>query len=292
MTILKTMRFPLQAFALIFFANIISAQPSNPKKLLDAGVAYFERDQIDSAAICWEKILTVFKENDPEYGRAMLNLGVVAEVKADKPTAKKWYKTALLSDLNELDPPFEENEEYACYKHTACMRLSTLAAKAGEYQEALKYVLMAEKTFPYKTTNGSSFEYRAVTLAKWQASFYNRLSMPDSALHVLLQKELDREIAYRLPSMATFSADDYYADVTRQAQDLVLKKYGSKEKFLKKLNKGMDGLAIRTEGLITFANLEIDGFKIQLGTVRPKAGKDDFIAQIKSTELYVWAAEK
>lgn len=273
---------------LIFFSEIGFAQPTNRQKLLDAGVAYFNAEKIDSAILCWQQVLVQFKEIDPEYGRAMLNLGVANEAKGDYKTSMDWYKTMLLVELDDRAPGFEEGEQFASYKHTACMRLATMFALEGKYREAIRYVNFAEHPHAYQTENGGDFEHRQVVLAKWKATFYLELGHPDSALHVLAQKLFDREIAYRLPTMRQYSFDDFYAPILPMALEIIDKMPEGRSGYKQRLDKAIKNIkSKKTADGATVATFVLDKFIFRLGTLETKPSKDFFIEGIKTSDLYM-----
>lgn len=270
---------------LVLSPFLLLAQPANTDKLFETGVALFQQEKVDSAILCWETLLKRIPETDPQYGRAMLNLGVAYSAIDNFREAKNWYKGMLILDLNDLSPGFEPGERYASFKHTACMRLATEEGYDGHYQEALRYVQLASNQYTYKTENGTDFERREVVLAKWKASFYQKLNHPDSALYVLLQKCLDTEIAWRLPQMTTFAPDNFYEPILPMTVQLVNSLVG-KDKFVKKLERAIAGIKTEQEGLVTFGVFQLDGFTYRLGSLNPRADKDFFIEQVKSSDLY------
>lgn len=253
---------------------------------LDRGVEFFMSNKPDSAIACWEMVLKTTKEQAPEYGRAMLNLGVGWEAMGDYEMSKKWYKTMLLVDLNELAPPVEEGDQFACYKHNACMRLSTMYALDGDYLNALHYVQRAGKVFPYQTEDGSAFEHRMVDIANWEATFYTKINQPDSALLVLTQKLFDTEIGYRLPAMRMFRIEDYYSGITPTALALVEKQYG-RAKFKTLLDQGLENMSIKQDALVTYGEFSVGKLKYRIGTLASSVTKADFQSQIKTTAFYL-----
>ncbi len=270
-----------------FMIGLTALQAQIPNdKLLDKGVYYFEQDMLDSAIYCWERVLVKFTEKEQAYGRAMLNLGVAYTALENEEMALKWYNTLLLSDVNDLDIGFEPKEDFASYKHNACMRMATIYAEQGDYAKALDYTQLAAKKHTYHTSYAGAFDYRNLTLANWQAEYYKRLNMPDSSLHVLLQAIFDREIGYRLPEMKVFSTDDYTGKITGKTLALIDQLYG-REKFLKALDKALEKIKI-TETTLGYKTASFSLFKMDfiLGTTLDKPENIYFIDQIKATEFY------
>lgn len=279
----------LVLFFILFFSFSLLAQSAFyvPKhRLFEKGLSYYKQSKLDSAILCWEDILIQYKETEPVYGQAMLNLGVVCQEKKEVEKAKKWYKTMLTVELDDFAPGFEANEQYASYKHNACMRLATLLGGEGQYRQALNYVNLAKNKHTYKTESGTRFEYRNIVLTKWQSTYYNKLNKPDSALFVLVHKNFDTEIAYRLPTMTTFgNTEGYYEAINKMALELIDKQKGGRTEFKKRLDKSIENITLQVKEGITYSTFNLDGLVYILGSAS-EATKQTFVNQIKATPLY------
>lgn len=276
----------LLIFAYSFSDSDLYAQPVAREKLLDLGVQYYNEMKLDSAIWAWEMVTVYFKPQEPEYGRAMLNLGVANEEKENYEKSKSWYKTMLVMDLNDLAPGFEENEKYASYKHTASIRLALMNAYDGDFKTALAYTKLARNTYKYQTENGADFERREVTLAKWQATYYERLGFIDSAAYTLTHKIFDSEISYRLPHLTTIGLEDFYGNITPIALTYIQQLYPNTKEFRSKIDKALKNMDIEHDGLTTYAIFKIDKFVYKLGTLEENASADFFVKLVTTSELY------
>jgi tetratricopeptide (TPR) repeat protein len=274
-------------FILFFSASLLAQSFYVPKhRLFEKGLSYYKQSKLDSAILCWEDILIQYKETEPVYGQAMLNLGVVCQEKKEVEKAKKWYKTMLTVELDDFAPGFEANEQYASYKHNACMRLATLLGGEGQYRQALSYVNLAQNKHTYKTESGTRFEYRSIVLTKWQSTYYNKLNKPDSALFVLVHKNFDTEIAYRLPTMTSFgNTEGYYEAINKMALELIDKQKGGRSEFKKRLDKSLENITLQVKEGINYSSFNLDGLLYTLGSAS-EATKQTFVNQIKATPLY------
>jgi hypothetical protein len=85
---------------LSLFSSGARNDPTSPAAHYNLGTAYRENDDLQSARREWEKTLAI----DPDYADALTQMGTLAAIQGDLPTAERYYLAALKAPLGVSDP--------------------------------------------------------------------------------------------------------------------------------------------------------------------------------------------
>lgn len=268
---------------LAFFSFAVSAQMSSCD-YLERAITHFQNKELDSAIVLMITAVEETPDTTSCYGRCFNNIPLAYAMLEDFDNAIIWFNKILDSDLDDMEPGTDIMEFYANYHHNACMKLVQVNEILENRHEALKYLDLAETKYPFETFSGTSYEKRAVSIAKWKAQLYEELNLPDSALYVQLNKILDTDIFYRKSDFDSFSDVSFYHELVHNVKEQIGKEQFDSE--MKQLKKSIKKLKINPSGDMRVAVFTYRDLEYKVGISNKDKTRKEIIARLMDNELF------
>ncbi|RZJ71292.1 hypothetical protein [Flavobacterium sp.] len=158
----------------------------NPDELrFEALIELAENKQFAQAADGFRKFLTDFPNSDYKP-RAHYNLGELLWQNHKVIEAANVFTQILDADYNETEAYGGIMEQYALYKNRSASNLAEIYLYIENYELAEKYLVMADKDYPYQHFCGNELTADAIYKAKMYGSIYLGQGKTDKAISVML----------------------------------------------------------------------------------------------------------
>ncbi|PHR27614.1 MAG: hypothetical protein COA38_13185 [Fluviicola sp.] len=270
-------------FCLTSFSFILTAQISSCD-YLEKAIGHFQNKELDSAIVLMTSAIKETPDTTTCYGRCFNNIPIAYAMMEDYDNAIIWFKKILTSDLDDLEQGTDIMEPYANYRHNACMKLVQVHEILEEQQRALAYLTLAETKYPFETFSGTSYEKRAVSIAKWKARIYESCGTADSSLFIQLNKILDTDIRYRKSDFTSLSVVNFYDNLIKNVSDIIGEQKLESEK--KKLKKSIQKLKLVPSGLMRQGIFVYRGLEYKIGVSDADKNRDEIILNLLENEFF------
>lgn len=270
-------------FYFLFVSYVVSAQISSCD-YLEKAVEHFQNKELDSAIALMTKAVEETPDTTNCYGRCMNNIPLAYAMRGDFDNAILWFDKILDSNLDDLQPGTSIMEPYANYHHNACMKLVQVYESLEKPQMALKYLNLAETSYPYQTFSGTSFEKRAVSITQMKARLYEGLGKKDSVLFIQLSKILDTDIRYRKPDYESLSNVNFYAELIVNVKELIGEDQLDTER--KKLKKAIQDIEMSQSGDMRVGTFNFRGLEYKIGVSDNSKTRKQVIQKLMQNEFF------
>lgn len=191
---------------------------------------YFEEGELDKALAGYMYIV----ENHPRnelYPRALNNAGYICLLQKDYNKAIEVFTILLNGNQDEREPSGGGimASPYANYCHRAASQISDCYYELQQYDSALRYLALSDTMYPFISTCGNAYAEYYIRTALRYADIYQKIGLPDKAIGKLLPQVFDSGLADNSKIIAEL--------------EKLLK---GKPKLLKKLEKSIDGVYLKT----------------------------------------------
>lgn len=215
--------------SLLLFSAVVSGQKM-PSDYFQEATRYFNEGDMDKALECYLYIV----ENHPRnelYPRALHNAGYVCFLQRKYQESVDAYTKLLNGGQNELEPLGGGimADPYTNFRHRAATQISDCYYELGQYDSALHYLALSDTVYKYISTCGNAYAEYYIRTALRYADIYQKLGQPDKAIGKLLPQVFDSGLADNSKIIAEL--------------EKLLK---GKPKLLKKLEKSIDGVYLKT----------------------------------------------
>lgn len=215
--------------SLLLFSAVVSGQKM-PSDYFQEATRYFNEGDMDKALECYLYIV----ENHPRnelYPRALHNAGYVCFLQRKYQESVDAYTKLLNGGQNELEPLGGGimADPYTNFRHRAATQISDCYYELGQYDSALHYLALSDTVYKYISTCGNAYAEYYIRTALRYADIYQKLGQPDKAIGKLLPQVFDSGLADNSKIIAEL--------------EKLLK---GKPKLLKKLDKAIDGVYLKT----------------------------------------------
>ena len=216
-------------FLMLLFSVVAFGQKM-PSDYFQEATRYFNDGDMDKALECYLYIL----ENHPRnelYPRALHNVGYVYFLQRKYQESVDAYTKLLNGRQNELEPLGGGimADPYTNFRHRAATQISDCYYELGQYDSALHYLALSDTVYKYISTCGNAYAEYYIRTALRYADIYQKLGQPDKAIGKLLPQVFDSGLADNSKIIAEL--------------EKLLK---GKPKLLKKLDKAIDGVYLKT----------------------------------------------
>ena len=269
---------------LLFLSGMIYAQ-TTPKQLYEKGQQLADSSEFEAAISTWRYIIDSTESSGIYYGRSFLKIARTYQKMELTDSARMWYERTIWSELDDTDQAQGADMPYENYKHTACIMLSGVYSNMQNYDMGLAWLDSAQTKYPFRTDNGTSFEKWEVVIASKRSELYEKKSLPEMAVHVLVLKILDSDISYRFPNMEGMPRGDFYSRITEKCLALIDNNFG-RDRFKQELTSAIKSMEIEKDGKKRIAVFEVFGNAYKLGTTNKKFDADMFYNRIVSSKFF------
>lgn len=216
-------------FLMLSFSVVAFGQKM-PSDYFQEATRYFNEGDMDKALECYLYIV----ENHPRnelYPRALHNVGYVYFLQRKYQESVDAYTKLLNGGQNEREPLGGGimADPYTNFRHRAATQISDCYYELGQYDSALHYLALSDTVYEYISTCGNAYAEYYIQTALRYADIYQKLGQPDKAIGKLLPQVFDSGLADNSKIIAEL--------------EKLLK---SKPKLLKKLDKAIDGVYLKT----------------------------------------------
>lgn len=216
-------------FLMLSFSVVAFGQKM-PSDYFQEATRYFNDGDMDKALECYLYIV----ENHPRnelYPRALHNVGYVYFLERKYQESVDAYTKLLNGGQNELEPLGGGimADPYTNFRHRAATQISDCYYELGQYDSALHYLALSDTVYEYISTCGNAYAEYYIQSALRYADIYQKLGQPDKAIGKLLPQVFDSGLADNSKIIAEL--------------EKLLK---GKPKLLKKLDKAIDGVYLKT----------------------------------------------
>lgn len=223
------MKTRLILFLLLSFGLFAFGQKM-PSDYFQEATRYFNEGDMDKALEGYLYIV----ENHPRnelYPRALHNVGYVYFLQRKYQESVDAYTKLLNGGHNELEPLGGDimADPYTNFRHRAATQISDCYYELGQYDSALHYLALSDTVYKYISTCGNAYAEYYIRTALRYADIYQKLGQPDKAIGKLLPQVFDSGLADNSKIIAEL--------------EKLLK---GKPKLLKKLDKAIDGVYLKT----------------------------------------------
>jgi hypothetical protein len=188
---------------LLFSCLLGSGQSKTDKAiqlLFDKGQKQVDDSLFSEAIATFKKITEVAKVNSTPYCKATFNIGYLYMMQGDDPAADRVFTQIVASEhFHDRDKGGRGSgimqEPYALYKHDACECLAQISLRQSHFSNALKYIQLSEKKYPYQHFCGNEMAASRIYTAEMYAKAYCGLHDTAAALRVLLPYVFDNGLA-------------------------------------------------------------------------------------------------
>lgn len=285
----------------IFFCLAYLAMPAQGQQtaceLLNKGITYYQNDQADSAAIVWQYVIKNFPDTTRCYGKCYNNIPYAYFKLKQNDKAKEWFQKIMDSNLNDRDEGENIMEPYANYKHNACMNMAIQLFAEEKFDQALRFLSLAETKYKYQTISATSYEKRAVSIVYHKVKNWQAKKNDKAALLVMVEKMLDVDIYFRAPDVSSITYLDFYKYFRPKLKPLVKELYGE-DKFTKQLKAAIETLKVKEVTIgkektkAKLATFTFDGHLFRIGSSSSKYTAADFKKRLLNNSLFDTLKEK
>jgi tetratricopeptide (TPR) repeat protein len=170
---------------------VLTTTAQKISKLFDHGLELYRDKEYDSALLVFEKVYNEGRGNFNLINKSYYNIAQIYLEKNDIKKAKALFTEIIGS--SEFDDMEEGGlgsglmaDPYALYKNHSCNIMAHLALEEYHYKEALSFVEMADKIYPFRHYCGNAYESYAVYLATMYAKCYIGMGNREKAIGMLL----------------------------------------------------------------------------------------------------------
>ncbi len=205
----------IRAFFIIVLLPLCNKGISQPNQNYIDSLFKSARDQIDDslydqALATYQSIIINSAPNSTPYAKAVYNSGWVYLLANKIDSAKKIFQEILISQFNEMDKGGKGGgimgDPYALYKHNSCENLARIEMENKNFKEALKYIKLFDKKYPYKHFCGNELKSYSIFRAQMYAEVYLGLKDSVKALDHLLPEIFDSGLASNAELVQTTTA--------------------------------------------------------------------------------------
>jgi len=216
-------------FLMLSFSVVAFGQKM-PSDYFQEATRYFNDGDMDKALECYLYIV----ENHPRnelYPRALHNVGYVYFLERKYQESVDAYTKLLNGGHNELEPLGGGimADPYTNFRHRAATQISDCYYELGQYDSALHYLALSDTVYKYISTCGNAYAEYYIQTALRYADIYQKLGQPDKAIEKLLPQVFDSGLANN-------------SQIISELEKLLK----GKPKLLKKLDKAIDGVYLKT----------------------------------------------
>ena len=216
-------------FLMLSFSVVAFGQKM-PSDYFQEATRYFNDGDMDKALECYLYIV----ENHPRnelYPRALHNVGYVYFLERKYQESVDAYTKLLNGGHNELEPLGGGimADPYTNFRHRAATQISDCYYELGQYDSALHYLALSDTVYKYISTCGNAYAEYYIQTALRYADIYQKLGQPDKATEKLPPQVFETGLADNSKIIAKLK-----------------KLLKGKPKLLKKLDKAIDGVYLKT----------------------------------------------
>ena len=210
--------------------GVVAFGQKMPSDYFQEATRYFNEGDMDKALEGYLYIV----ENHPRnelYPRALHNVGYVCFLQRKYQEAVDAYTKLLNGGQNELEPLGGGimADPYTNFRHRAATQISDCYYELQQYDSALHYLALSDTVYKYISTCGNAYAEYYIRTALRYADLYQKLGQPDKAIEKLLPQVFNTVLADNSKIIAEL--------------EKLLK---GKPKLLKKLDKAIDGVYLKT----------------------------------------------
>ena len=220
----------IKLILLLLSFGVVAFGQKMPSDYFQEATRYFNEGDMDKALEGYLYIV----ENHPRnelYPRALHNVGYVYFLQRKYQESVDAYTKLLNGGHNELEPLGGDimADPYTNFRHRAATQISDCYYELGQYDSALHYLALSDTVYKYISTCGNAYAEYYIRTALRYADIYQKLGQPDKAIGKLLPQVFDSGLADNSKIIAEL--------------EKLLK---GKPKLLKKLEKSIDGVYLKT----------------------------------------------
>lgn len=153
-----------QALALLLIANLAgSDKKAGCSALVGAGNAFYELKEPVRAEKAWTEA-SHCPQNLSSWPKAVYNLGILESERRNYQKAIGDFQLVLASHPNDKEPGGNLMEIYRNYSHSSALEISYCYEGMGDYNNALKYALLAKNRYPYYSWCGTCLASESLRL--------------------------------------------------------------------------------------------------------------------------------
>lgn len=220
----------IKLILLLLSFSVVAFGQKMPSDYFQEATRCFNDGDRDKALECYLYIV----ENHPRnelYPRALHNVGYVYFLERKYQESVNAYTKLLNGGHNELEPLGGGimADPYTNYRHRAASQISDCYYELGQYDSALRYLALSDTAYPFRSDCGNAYAENDIRTALRYADIYQKLGQPDKAIEKLLHEVFNTGLA----------------DNSKIIVELE-KLLKGKPKLLKKLEKAIDGVYLKT----------------------------------------------
>jgi len=226
--------------------SILSYSQNNLDAKIDEGNNLYNEGNKKQALNIWKDIITKTSDSSSTYGTTLRNVLFYYIEDNDEKNAKLYYNKIINSKLNDKDKNFKIGEPYKNYRYHSTMSMASFYANNKNFNEAFKYVNIADNEITYETTSLTAFKFQKVDLAFWKNRLYKDLKKQDSALYVIIKRAFEYDYKDIYKNWATVSESNDEKELTEE----IISNFTEKESlqiFKQEIKKAIENL--------TFSNI-------------------------------------
>lgn len=159
-----------------------------PSDYFDEALTYLDSSDYNRALCSFEFIVNNYPKNEL-YPRAYYNIGYIYYL-------KEQYDSSIIIFNNIVTGDFENDyktgpgkgimsDPYTLYKHSASIMLHVIYFEKKDYTNALKYLVLADKKYPYQHFCGNEIASNGIYMAVQYSLCYEKLNKIDDAINIL-----------------------------------------------------------------------------------------------------------
>jgi tetratricopeptide (TPR) repeat protein len=269
---------------IVLSSSFLSSAQTSSCDYLEKAIEYFGNEELDSAINLMVLAIETTPDTNQCYGRCFNNIPLAYAMQEKFDKSKEWFGKIMESELDDFEPGDDIMEPYANYHHNACMQMVKVHDHLEEYPEGLRYLNLAESRYRFECFSGTSFEKRAVSIAKWKGALYMKMNLPDSSLFVQLNKILDTDIRYRKSDFTSLSSIAFYPSLIENVEKLIGKEALNSEK--KKLQKSIKMMEITTSGEMRKGSFQFRGLNYTIGISSSAESEKEVVARLLDSAFF------
>lgn len=273
---------------LVALLVVVSSAFSQTKldSLIDVGNKYYNEGQKEKGLKVWKEIISKANDSTATFGTTMQNIQFYYEDKEDEINLVKNYQILMKSNVNDRSRNYKIGEPCKNYRYHSTMKLAFFYARNKKFNEALKYLYIADKELTYHTTSLTKFIFNKVDLALWINDVYRDLNDKEKALAVLIHRALEYNYKGMCPNWATVQKSN---DELELAQKIIENQ--DVKKLKSELDVAFNSLVFKTDKS-TIIVFSYRGIKYEINVYDKYTSKDDCLKYLKNSFFYNFLVEK